>query len=131
MVAALTARSSERIQKRRAMAQTALEAALKENPPPSFKEIAQRAGFYIHSLRRLYPELTCTLRSRYRDWRKERSRLASLLLEREVGRAVSALHAQHLYPSYSRVRPLLPVGMHGADIEEMVSRVREQLGSLI
>ncbi len=128
LVAALTARRQERTDKRRNLVQRALEDALQEDPPPSFQEIAHRVGWHIHSLRWAFPELSCNLRSRYRTWKEERSRQALLRLEREVQRAVAELHAQRLYPSYARVRPLLPAGRQGTDIEEMVRRARDQLG---
>ena len=128
LVAALTARYHERTDKRRILVQRALKDALQEDPPPSFKEIAHRVRWHIHSLRYVFPELSRRLRTRYRTWYEERSRQALLRLEREVQRAVSELHAQRLYPSCARVRPLLPAGVQGTDIEEMVRHAREQLG---
>jgi hypothetical protein len=128
LVATLTARCQERTDKRRILVQRALEDALQEEPPPSFQVIARRVGWHIHGLRHVFPELTHSLRTRYRTWKQERSRQALLQLEREVQRAVAELHAQRLYPSYPRVRALLPTGVQGTNIEEMVRHAREQLG---
>jgi len=128
LVAILTARYHERTDKQRILVQRTLEDVLQEDPPPSFQEIAHRVEWHIHGLRCAFPELSRRLRTRYRTWYEERSRQALLRLGREVQRAVSELHAQRLYPSYARVRPLLPTGVQGTDIEEMVRHAREQLG---
>lgn len=128
IVSALAARVSDRIKKRREMDQRALEKALKEDPPPSLPELAKQVGRGTCTLRRLFPEPSCAVQVRYHDWKRQAARLAKAALESEVARIVLDLHARGIYPSYDRVGSLLPAGMQGACIVEIVRHSRERLG---
>jgi len=128
VVAALAARSTERVSKRREMVRSALENAMNEDPPPSLHQLAKRLGKGQCTLRRLFPEASCALQARYHDWKRQAARQAREALESEVERLVLDLHTRGIYPSYDRVGSLLPAGMQGAYIVEIVRHNREMLG---
>jgi len=128
VVAALAARSTERVNKRREMVRIALEKALNEDPPPSLDDVAKRLGRGRCTLQRLFPEASCALQVRYHDWKRQAARQAREALESEVARLVLDLHTRGVYPSYDRVGSLLPAGMQCAYIVEIVRQNREMLG---
>ena len=128
VVAALAARFSERVNKRRAILRSALENALKEEPPPSIHQLAKRLGKSRCNLQKSFPEASCALQVRYHDWKRQTARQARAALESEVARIVLDLHTRGIYPSYGRVRSLLPASMQGAYIVKMVRQNRERLG---
>lgn len=74
----------------------------------------------------LSPE--ATLQIRYDERKKQAARQTGLALESEGARIVVKLHTWGIYPSYDRVDSLLPDGMRGAYIEEIVRENREMLG---
>jgi hypothetical protein len=128
VVAALAARFSERVNKRREATQSALESALNEDPPTSLRQFAKRVGRAECTLRKLFPEASSALRAQYHDWKRQAAREARLALESEVARVVVDLHARGVYPSYDQVGSLLPAGMQGGYIVEIVRHNREKLG---
>ena len=128
VVAALAARFSERVNKRREATQSALESALNEDPPSSLRQSAKRVGRAECTLRKLFPAASSVLRARYRNWKREAAGKARLALESEVARVVVDLHTRGIYPSYDQVGSLLPVCMQGAYIVEIVRHNREKLG---
>jgi hypothetical protein len=128
VVAALAARFSERVNKRREMVRRALENALNEDPPPALHQLVKRLGRSQCTVRKLFPEASCALQARYHDWRRLAARQAREALESEVARVVLDLHTRGIYPSYDRVGSLLPAGMQGAYIVEIVRHKREMLG---
>ena len=128
VVAALAARFSERVNKRREATQNALESALNDDPPTSLCQFAKRVGRAQCTLRKLFPEASSALRARYHNWKRDAAREARLALESEVARAVVDLHTRGIYPSYDQVGSLLPAGMQGAYIVEIVRHNRETLG---
>ena len=128
VVATLAARFSERVNKRREMVRIVLENALNEDPPRSLDHVAKRLGRGRCTLQRLLPEASCALQVRYHDWKRQAARQAREALESEVARLVLDLRTRGVYPSYDRVGSLLPAGMQGAYIVEIVRQNREMLG---
>lgn|GEM_PF-2364931 len=88
--------------------QTALEAALQEDPPPSMKEVGRRLGGYNPSdLARYLPDLCRAISLRYLEYKSnkgvERRRKAC----EQVLQAVQTVHDQGIYPSQHRIEALL------------------------
>jgi hypothetical protein len=128
VVAALAARSSDRVNKRREMVRSALENAMSEDPPLSLHQLAKRLGWGEPTLRGLFSETSHALQVRYHNWKRQAARQAKEALALEVARVVMNLHTRGIYPSYGRVRSLLPLDMQGARIVEIVRQNREMLG---
>ncbi len=91
VVAALAARFSERVNKRREVTQGALEDALNEEPPPSLHQFAKRVDRGERTLRKLFPEASCALQARYHDWKRQTARQTRVALESEVAHVVLGL----------------------------------------
>jgi hypothetical protein len=87
--------------------QKRLKAALKENPPPSFSEIARRFRHNREFMRSKFPELSEKLTSRYQNYQKTLRKEKAEKLRHAIKDAIQQLIASGLYVSEARVKTLV------------------------
>lgn len=93
----------------RVYVQCFLEAVL-QNPeisPPSMKEVAERVGHSIHTLKKISPDVCKAISARYLQYLSESHKA---LIQRncdKVKQTMLILHAQEIYPSLRQVRKIL------------------------
>lgn len=87
----------------------ALEAVLAsdESPPPPMREIARRLGTHHSFLLKKLPELCQAISARYLAHQREQGAQKRQRLCAEIQQAVHEVHRWGLYPSASRIAPLL------------------------
>jgi len=81
-----------------------LQAALTEQPPPPFLEVARRLGHNREFIRRKYPELSKEIASRYIAHCDAHRKLKAEQLRNEIRTAIKQITASELYVSEARVR---------------------------
>jgi hypothetical protein len=84
-----------------------LKAALNEEPPPSFSEVARRLDHKRDFVRRKFPELSKMIASRYLHYTKVLRKEKAERLRREIRKAIPQLSASGLNASEARVRALI------------------------
>jgi hypothetical protein len=106
----------------------ALEAALIEEPPPSFSLVANRIHHGRSFLRKTYPAQTAALVARYDIWLTASRRETNDTLLREVEDAIRSLQAEGLRLSLKPIRSRL--SRYGNDrlFRLAVRQVKEKLG---
>jgi hypothetical protein len=87
--------------------QKRLEAALKENPPPSFSEIARRFRHNREFIRLKFPELSEKLTSRYKNYQETLRKEKAAKLRYAIRDAIRQLRASGLNVSEARVKELV------------------------
>jgi len=87
--------------------QRRLKAALDEEPPPSFSEIARRLGHKREFVRRKFPELSTIITSRYLHYMKVLRKEKADRLRHEIRKAIPQLSAAGLNASEARVKALV------------------------
>lgn len=88
--------------------QTALEAALQEDPPPSMKEVGRRLGGYNPSdLAKYLPDLCRAISLRYLEYKSNKGLERHQKACEQVQQAVQTVHAQGIYPSQHRIEAVL------------------------
>lgn len=87
----------------------ALEEALREEPPPSVRELSRRMNSSISALYRHEPKLCKQIAARRLDYLARRATKRKESLYQEIRRAVARLHLEGIYPSQSLVASLLSV----------------------
>jgi hypothetical protein len=105
---ALAARASQRRNWWLAKIRSVLEAMVVEEPPPSGRAAAARAGVAHSHLCKLFPELWCELVARHATYKKHEKARSRHTFQAEVRRIAQELLSIGKYPSRSRVRTLLP-----------------------
>ena len=111
--------------------QTGLEAALKEEPPPSVMKVAKRLGYASSgSMYQLFPELCYQVSARYKDYQKTRSLENRQKRCQEVRQIALQLHEQGQTPSTVNVSRLLtkPKAFLSIDAQMALREVRCELG---
>jgi hypothetical protein len=81
-----------------------LQAALVEQPPPPFSEVAKRLSHNREFVRRKFPELSKAIRLRYISYRDASRKLKAEQLRDEIRVAINQITASGLYVSEARVR---------------------------
>jgi AcrR family transcriptional regulator len=87
--------------------QRRLKAALNEEPPPSFSEVARRLDHERDFVRRKFPELSKMIASRYLHYTKVLRKEKAERLRREIRKAIPQLSASGLNASEARVKALV------------------------
>jgi hypothetical protein len=105
---ALAARASRRRDWWLAKIQSILEAMAVEEPPPSGKAAAARAGVAGSHIRKLFPDLWRELVAQYATNKKQENANSRDAFQIEVRRIAQELLSTGKYPSRCRVRALLP-----------------------
>lgn len=112
--------------------QKRLRAALKEDPPPSFSEIARRLGHNREFVRQKFPELSKALTSRYMHHTKVLRKEKAERLRHAIRDAVKQLIASGLNASERRVKKLAKQHLAnlGRDIlfKQALREVKAELG---
>lgn len=75
--------------------------------PLGASQVAERLGHTQRALLRYFPQECVLLTKQAQEYRKQRGRLYRERVCEEVRQAVMSLHAQGIFPSHRRVRPLL------------------------
>ena len=104
---ALAARASQRRDWWLAKVRSVLEAMAVEEPPPSGRAAATRAGVSRSHLCELFPELWRELVARHATYKKHEKANSRDALQTEVRRIAQELLSTGKYPSRRRVRALL------------------------
>lgn len=81
-----------------------LQAALIEQPPPAFSEVARRLCHNREFIRRKFPELSKEIALRYIAHRDTHRKLKAERLRNEIRLAIKQITASELYASEARVR---------------------------
>jgi hypothetical protein len=105
---ALADRASRRREWWLARIRSVLEAMAVEEPPPSGKAAAARAGVAHHHICRLFPDLWRELGARHVTHKKQENARNRHAFQSEVCRVAQELLLAGKYPSRRRVRSLLP-----------------------
>jgi hypothetical protein len=85
----------------------ALQAALKENPPPSMKEIVKRLDHSSNTIHRHFPALCQAIAERFADYRKIRAAVRKEVARAEVKVLAYELHARGIKITRDHIRPFL------------------------
>ena len=109
-----------------------LQAALLEEPPPSFSEVARRLDHNREFVRKKFPELSKAVASRYlyhqAALRKERAKR----LHQEIRDAIRCITAKGLYVSEARVKeyikPHLHHLWHSSLFKQALHRIKAEMG---
>jgi transcriptional regulator with XRE-family HTH domain len=106
----------------------AMEAALVEEPPPSFSEVMRRLnltrGFIAHK----FPELSRAVAARYMEYSRAAARERKNQLHQAVTDAMKAIHTQGLYVSEQRVLSRLSNPVYGKTLKKILRKVKRELG---
>lgn len=112
--------------------QRRLKAALDEEPPPSFSEMARRLGHKRDFVRQKFPELSKIITSRYLHYMKVLRKEQAERLQHEIRKAISHLSASGLNASEARVRELVKLNLPrlGRDIlfKQALREVKAEFG---
>jgi DNA-binding Lrp family transcriptional regulator len=104
-----------------------MRAALEENPPPSFSEVARRIGCTRENLRKKIPDLSADINRRYEDYlfvsRKEN--LAHL--EWEVRKAFIKLQNENEIISMNKVKEMLPRKWNDKNFKNAYRMISEEM----
>lgn len=109
--------------------QQLLQAAIKEEPPPTMKAVAQRLGHSVRSIRRHFPTLCSAISSRYLNHR-DKIRMAKVeQCCQEVRQVAMMLYNQGIEPSRSYVTQYLrkPAYFRDPTVAAALSAVRQEL----
>jgi len=85
----------------------ALQAALKENPPPSIKEVIKRLNHSSNTIHRHFPALWQAIVERFADYRKIRAAVRKEVARAEMKVLAYELHARGVKITRDNLRPLL------------------------
>jgi hypothetical protein len=85
----------------------ALRAALRENPPPSMREIIKRLNHSSNTIHRHFPALCQAIVERFADYRKIRVAVRKEVARAEVKALAYELHARGIKITRDNLRPLL------------------------
>jgi transcriptional regulator with XRE-family HTH domain len=110
--------------------QQSLQAALKEEPPPTMKTVAQRLGYSAISIRRRFPQLSSAVSARYLKHR-DRTRMAKVEeCCQEVRQVAIMLYNQGIEPTRSRVTQYLskPAYFRDSMVTHALNSARQALG---
>jgi hypothetical protein len=84
-----------------------LQIALKENPPPSMRQVIKRLNHSKPTIYRHIPVLCRAISERYTDYRSIRSAVRRELAREEVKAMANELHAKGIKLTRNQIRPLL------------------------
>lgn len=84
-----------------------LQIALKENPPPSMRQVIKRLSHSTPTIYRHFPVLCRAISERYADYRSIRSAVRRELARAEVRVLAYELHARGIKITRNNMRPLL------------------------
>jgi hypothetical protein len=87
--------------------QLTLRAAQVEEPPPSLREVAKRIATHKSLVRRAFPELWASIRTRHQEHKNKMTAERHRLLEKEVLRIVGELQEAGVAPLHTLVRSKL------------------------
>src|SRR5262249_37527703 len=98
--------------------------------PLGASQVAERLGHTQRALLRYFPQECAQLSKQAQEYRKQRQKLYIERVCEEVRLAVLSLHAQGIFPSHRRVRPLLsdPNFMHMPEANSAWHATRQELG---
>jgi transcriptional regulator with XRE-family HTH domain len=85
----------------------ALQIALKENPPPSMRQVIKRLNHSAYTIYRHFPALCRAISERFADYRRIRSAVRRELARAEVSVLVFELYARGIKITRNNMRPLL------------------------
>jgi len=78
--------------------------------PLGLRQLTERLGCGHRALLDHFPEECVSITQQARQYRKQQSELRIMQLREKVRQQVFSLHAQGIYPSQRKLRPLLPCG---------------------
>lgn len=106
-----------------------LKEAMKENPPPSFKEVIGRTKYSRGIFYKYWPDLCYQLTERHQQHIKKISFRKKKDLKEAIRLAVSSLHISGVCPSEKRVMQLLtiPISLNFRDFYELYREVRREV----
>jgi len=82
----------------------ALERELQSNGEPrSMLEVARDLGYYVVTLKRLFPDMCHEIAMRRQAHRKRNSELRTQRIRDEISRVALSMHAEKKYPSFNQV----------------------------
>ena len=109
-----------------------LEAALSEDPPPSFSEVARRSRRKRDFLRRKFPELSEAITARYKHYQAAVRKENAERLRDVIREAVRHINASGLYISEARVKEhakqQLPKLGRGNLFKQALREVKAEMG---
>ncbi len=103
----LALRSGQRRYRRREKLQSALEAALVEEPPPSGRALAARLGTTHSNLKKVFPEIWCLIVQRYAKHQEQEVLRRHAAFSERVRRIATDVLMAGKYPSRRRVLALM------------------------
>jgi methylphosphotriester-DNA--protein-cysteine methyltransferase len=106
-----------------------LRAALKENPPPTMKHIAERYGYNEADLYRHFQKLCHPISARYAAYQRENAINRRELFKAQVREIAVELSENGIHPSEEQVRPLLvnPVLRSWVVLNQVLREIRREL----
>lgn len=108
----------------------ALEEALREDPPPSMRQVAKRLGYDPSHVYKRFPQL-CRAISQRRQLGQTKNKNLRLQKDRdELREAMYKLHEQGLYPSQTQLQKVLskPGVLRDAQMRAAWYEVLQELG---
>ncbi len=110
----------------------ALEAVIANDvcPPPSLQKVAQSISTSVHTLKKHFPELCCSISSRYASYLSECRVKRIQLLKEEIRQVAAKLEDQGIEPTASRVSLYLnkPRSILQKEAKAALKEVRYELG---
>lgn len=85
----------------------ALQTALKENPPPSVREVIRRLNHSTNTIHRHFPALCQAIAERFADYRNIRAAVRKEVARAEVKVLAYELHARGIKITRDHIRPFL------------------------
>ena len=85
----------------------ALQVALKENPPPSMRQVIKRLNHSAHTVYQHFPALCRAVAERFADYRRIRAAVRRELARAEIRALAYELHARGIKITRDNMRPLL------------------------
>lgn len=109
-----------------------LQAALVEQPPPPFLEVARRLGHNREFIRQKFPDLSKAITARYIYYRAAYRKEKAERLRNEIRNAINQILASGVYVSEARVRAhvkarLMPLG-RGSLFNQAFREVKVEMG---
>ena len=103
----------------------------RQTAPPSMREVAQRLGYPVRTIKGHFPAHCQEISHRYAQYRKQRGQQRKAHLQQRIYDAARAAHAQRLTPTHRRIGALLnaPGTFRERDARRALLDIRFQLDS--
>ena len=108
-------------------AEKIMRAALKENFPPSFSEVARRIGCTRENLRKKLPDLSADINRRYKDYLFVSRKENLARLEEEVRKVFMKLQNENEIISMNKVKEMLPRKWNDKNFKNAYRMISEEI----